>query len=199
MMCDVSNKSVTTSGNMSNTVNHCQSSHMWSDSIVKEQKTGDLFSEYTLMCRRTELPCLYFFFFDKASLSRSCSYFRCDGCVCQTGFAVMAAAPTWASCLESTKRLSRSLVESAAGSQGISRSLYLCTSCCQGRLFPGVWGETITASDYITARRSARRMDFGFIAIFGTTLRQNWWHSVWQRRLKSVWWLRLLCPGDTAY
>lgn len=63
MMCDVSNKNVTTSGNMSNTVNHCQSSHMWSDSIVKEQKTGDLFSEYALMCRRTELPCLYFFFF----------------------------------------------------------------------------------------------------------------------------------------
>lgn len=97
MMCDVSNKSVTTSGNMSNTVNHCQSSHMWSDSIVKEQKTGDLFSEYTLMCRRTELPCLYFFFFWQSIFIKKLlifpvwwlclsDRFRCDGCCTNMSF-----------------------------------------------------------------------------------------------------------------
>lgn len=160
----------------------------------KRTEKGDLFSKYTLMSRRTEPSLL--FFSDKASLSSSCSHFRCDDCVYQTGFAVMAAALTRATCLESTKRLSRSLVESTVGSQGISLSICVqaaasadCSWCLGGNN-----NSLIAQSDYITARRSAQLglwMDFGFITIFGKTLQENWWHSAWQVRLKSDWWFRL--------
>lgn len=48
-------------------------------------------------------------------------------------------------CLESTERLSRSLVESTVGSQGISLSLFVY-KLLPVLTVPGVWVETITAS-----------------------------------------------------
>lgn len=104
----------------------------------KRTEKGDLFSKNTIAI----------LVFDKASLSRSWSYFQCDDGVYQTGSAVMAAALTRATCLGSTKRLSRSLVESHCGIPGdLSLSFTLFVYKPMPVLtVPSVWEETITGS-----------------------------------------------------
>lgn len=93
--------------------------------LWKEQKEGDLFSKHTLMC----LSLLYFW---QSIFIKKLLIFPVWWLCLSDRFTVMAAALTRATCLESIVRLSR---WNPQWDPKGSLSLYLCTSCCQRRLF----------------------------------------------------------------
>lgn len=88
----------------------------------------------------------------------------------------MAAALTRATCLESTVRLSRSLVETTVGSQGISLSLFVY-KLLPASTVPGVWEETIPDSlhsQMMLQPDALHGEDSEWIlALFGRTLQEN--------------------------